>query len=420
MTRVVLSDKSGCAVGELSTDAEQLIFDAEAIARESRKTKRQSLADTFRESIQDAGFRVIESGFQKAMRAVDDVRAGKVIDEIAFAVESTPDGSRKSTGGKRRQRPTTNDRLPKMTKAKSSTGFRFFEDEQTYPDDSAAAWFERLVGIDYQKQSLLVELELLLRPDLVERWSVSHHGAVLPACEVMATRAPLVVLEGDVGCGKTVLAQTVGDALARKLGGHVHLLKINTQVRGTGMVGEMTDLVAQAFSEVEEKARRNGGEPVLLLIDEADSLASKRAEQHMHHEDKAGVNTLLQRIDRLRAQGLPIAVMLITNRPDALDSAVRRRAATSIKFNRPDAETRRELFKRNFPKLDLTGMKAKKLITATGGNGKGQVSFTASDITDRLIPEAIKHAYLNGIGVTIDGLLATAEGMEPTPPVEGT
>lgn len=418
MTKVVLSDKRGCAVGELPTDAEQLIFAAEATARESRKTKRQSLADTFRESIQDAGFRVIESGFQNAMRAVDDLRAGKVIDELAFAVESTPGGARKSAGGKRRQ-PTTNDRLPNMTKTKSSIGFSFFENEQIYPDDNSAAWFERLVGIDHQKQSLLVELELLLRPDLVKQWSVDHHGDVLPACEVMATRAPLVVLEGDVGCGKTVLAQTVGDPLARKLGGHVHLLKINTQVRGTGMVGEMTDLIAQAFSEVEEKARRNGGEPVLLLIDEADSLASNRAEQHMHHEDKAGVNTLLQRIDRLRAQGLPIAVLFITNRPDALDSAVRRRAAASIKFRRPDAETRKELFGRNFPKLDLTGAKAKKLIAATGGNGKTHVSFTASDITDRLIPEAIKHAYLEGTGVTIDGLLATAEGMEPTPPLEG-
>lgn len=419
MTRVVLSDKHGCAVGELPADAEQLIFDAEATARELRRTKRQSLADTFRDSIQNAGFRVLESGFLKAMRAVDDLRAGKVIDEITFAVESTPGGSRNSTGDKRRQ-PTTIDRLPNMVKSKNSTGFRFFENEQTYPDDSAAAWFERLVGIDSQKQSLLVELELLLRPDLVKKWSVDLHGDVLPACEVMATRAPLVVLEGDVGCGKTVLAQTVGDPLARKLGGHVHLLKINTQVRGTGMVGEMTDLIAQAFSEVEEKARRNGGEPVLLLIDEADSLASKRAEQHMHHEDKAGVNTLLQRIDRLRAQGLPIAVMFITNRPDALDSAVRRRAATSIRFSRPDTETRRELFRRNFPKLDLTGAKAKKLIAATGENGKGDVSFTASDITDRLIPEAIKHAYLEGVGVTIDGLIATAEGMEPTPPVEGT
>lgn len=340
-----------------------------------------------------------------------------MVSEIAFTVKNLPRDSRNSVN-EIQKTPSFKDSLSKMNKPKTSSGFRFFDNEQMYPDDNASAWFDRLVGIDDQKQGLLVELELLLRPDLVKQWSLDHHGEVLPACEVMATRAPLVVLEGEVGCGKTVLAQTVGDPLARKLGSHVHLLKINTQVRGTGMVGEMTDLIAQAFSEVEEKARRNQGEPVLLLIDEADSLASKRAEQHMHHEDKAGVNTLLQRIDRLRAQGLPIAVIFITNRPDALDSAIRRRAATSIKFSRPNEEARKELFKRNFPKLKLTDSKAKKLIEATGGNGKGQVCFTASDITDRLIPNAIKYAYLNNLEITVDGLLAMAQKMDATPPVD--
>lgn len=420
MTKVVLSDMSGGEVGELANSAEELILVAEETARKTGNTKRQCLADTFRKSIVAQGYSVTESRLQDALRAIDDVRAGRAVPQIAFVIEKAGAAKKKLHSARTAapKKETRIDGLPQMTRSTKNTGFRFFENERLYPDNNAAKWFDRLVGIDQQKQELLLELELLLQPDLVEQWSRIHHDSILPACEVMAARAPLIVLEGDVGCGKTVLAESVGDPLARKLGCHVHLLKINTQVRGTGMVGEMTDLIAQAFSEVEDKAKRNSGEPVLLLIDEADSLASKRGEQHMHHEDKAGVNTLLQRIDRLRGEGLPVAVIFITNRHDALDSAVRRRAAASIRFERPDSDARAALFESNFPQLALTGTKAKKLVAATGANGKGQVGFTASDITDRLIPNAIKQAYLNDSPITAELLIATAESMESTPSME--
>jgi SpoVK/Ycf46/Vps4 family AAA+-type ATPase len=183
---------------------------------------------------------------------------------------------------------------------KSLAGQRFFESERTYPDAAARAWYDRLVGLDEHKRQLLLELELLLFPGRLAAWSRQHHGVELRACGIMANRAPLVLLEGDVGCGKTALAETVGDPLAERTGGKVHLLKVNTQVRGTGMVGEMTDLIVHAFTQAEARADALKGEPLLLLIDEADALAARRVDQHMHHEDKAGLNTLLQRIDGLR------------------------------------------------------------------------------------------------------------------------
>ena len=73
----------------------------------------------------------------------------------------------------------------------------------------------------------------------------------------------------------------------------------------------------------------------MLLIDEADALAATRTEQHMHHEDKAGLNTLLQRIDGLRLGKRRIAVIFITNRPDALDLAIRRRARSGSRSRDP-------------------------------------------------------------------------------------
>jgi AAA+ superfamily predicted ATPase len=180
----------------------------------------------------------------------------------------------------------------------------------TYPEHSP--------GLDDHKEKLLLELEMLLYPERLERWSKRHHGGVvLKLCERTRNRVPLILFEGDVGTGKTALAETIGDALARRLNaGKVHLLKINTQVRGTGLVGEMTDLIVQAFTQAEARARVLKGEPVLLLLDEADALAASRDAQQMHHEDKAGLNTLLQRLDNLRPTRLPIAALFMGSEYD--------------------------------------------------------------------------------------------------------
>lgn len=413
MTQIILSDKQGSIICKLPMTAEEVVVNAEENARRTGTTKRRSLFAAFRSSIQSVGYDISDSNLRTAMQSVDQIRSGKAVPCIQFSVQ----GKNTESAIPESVNMRAKNEQPTMSRSSNSTELRFFENEQLYPNDKAADWFGRLVGIDDHKQSMLLELELLLKPELVEQWSKNHHKSILPACQIMSSRAPLLVLEGDVGCGKTVLAESVGDPLAKRLGCHVHLLKINTQVRGSGMVGEMTDLIAQAFTAIEDKARRNCGEPVLLLIDEADSLASKRAEQHMHHEDKAGVNTLLQRIDRLRRENLPVVVIFITNRPDALDSAIRRRAAVSIRFERPNAEVRAELFHRNFPDLALSGAKLKKLVSATGESGKVHEGFTASDITDRLIPAAIKMAYLSKTPVTADTLIEAAQAMKPTPPI---
>lgn len=298
---------------------------------------------------------------------------------------------------------------------------RFFEAERVYPNPEARAWYDRLVGLDNHKRQLLLELELLLYPDRLVHWSRKHHRAELAACQIMSGRAPLLLLEGDVGCGKTALAETVGDPLAERTRGKVHLLKVNTQVRGTGMVGEMTDLIVQAFVQAEARADALKGEPLLLLIDEADALAATRTEQHMHHEDKAGLNTLLQRIDGLRLGKRRIAVIFITNRPDALDPAIRRRAALRLTFARPDDDVRAELLRQSLPELGLTPKQVKDLVTLTGLDAEKRFGaiFTSSDITDRLLPAALRDAYAGDRALTADDLINHAKVMHPTPLMNG-
>ena len=290
MAKLHLISTDGETLHTLPGTAEELLLRAEEHARQHRLSKRSYFPVAVREAIEQAGFHVADRELAASLDQLNALRRGDPVDVIPIRVTSSNNQGPTALGTRKEKR------MP----AKTSPNPRYFESECTFPNLHARAWYDRLVGLDEHKRELLLELELLLYPDRLAAWSRTQHGSELRACEIMASRAPLVLLEGDVGCGKTVLAETVGDALAQRTDSRVHLLKVNTQVRGTGMVGEMTELIVQAFTQAESHADSVRGEPVLLLVDEADALAAKRTDQHMHHEDKAGLNTLLQRIDGLR------------------------------------------------------------------------------------------------------------------------
>ena len=105
-----------------------------------------------------------------------------------------------------------------------------------------------------------------------------------------------MVLAGDVGSGKSELAETIGDAVARQENIDITLFPLSLTTRGQGRVGEMTQLLSAAFDYTIDEARKlqsNGGHArgaVILLIDEADALTQSREATQMHHEDRAGVN----------------------------------------------------------------------------------------------------------------------------------
>src|SRR4051812_19836473 len=86
-----------------------------------------------------------------------------------------------------------------------------------YPDPDAQRRLEQLVGIDAIKTGLIRGATTLLDPSVLEQWSVEHYKRVLPIVAEVANRTPLVVLGGDVGTGKTELAESFADAVARDL-----------------------------------------------------------------------------------------------------------------------------------------------------------------------------------------------------------
>jgi len=282
----------------------------------------------------------------------------------------------------------------------SETPLGLFGRVEEFPNSDAARRLAGIVGLNDIIGRLVADATALLDPSLVEKWSVEHHGAVVGAVAALTSRTPLFVFAGDVGVGKTELAEVLGQAIAKHTDASVTLYPLSLTARGKGAVGEMTTLLTQAFERVRgdfAKARspRTGraASMGILLVDEADAIAQSREEAQMHHEDRAGVNALIRGIDDLRADHFPVLTILCTNRLDALDPAVRRRAAVVQEFLRPDTEQRHELLVRLLGDTDLTQADIDSLTAATGPVKGREHGFTYSDIRQRLVPELVLAAY---------------------------
>jgi AAA+ superfamily predicted ATPase len=289
-----------------------------------------------------------------------------------------------------------------------------FELQTEIPKERLHKQSERLVGFQERYKRLHRDLRLLMDREGLERWSRKHYGRVVPLVVTVEDRYPLVLFHGDVGTGKTVTAEGCADRLARELGVEGTLLKLSTRVRGHGMVGQMTDLIAKAFDVLCQRAGKN--RMAVLIIDEADSLAASRETIHSHHEDKAAVNTLIQRIDDVRGFGGRVLVFLCTNRIDALDPAILRRAGVREEFQRPGPRERRQLLVMDCDGLDLREDTVEELVRLTGGGGNDQLGFTYSDIRTRLLPQAMAAAFPDR-KVTDDDLIAVAKELKPTPAI---
>lgn len=299
-----------------------------------------------------------------------------------------------------------------------------FERSITYPDIDPQERFSRLVGLDDQKARLTKILGLLVNPAGFQAWSKKHHPQAKDLINIILSRPPLVVLAGDVGSGKTELAETVGDAVARQEKINITLFPLSLSARGQGRVGEMTQLLSSAFDHTVTEAKKlinsNGRArgAIILLVDEADALAQSRETAQMHHEDRAGVNAFIRGIDRIGNGRLPAAVIMCTNRLGALDPAVRRRAADVLAFKRPNETQRNLVLNSSLKKLGLSETEIREVVLATGSNNGRSYGYTFSDLTQRLIPRIVLDAYPNS-PVNGKRVVLIAQKMAPTPPFKG-
>ncbi|CCH57627.1 ATPase central domain-containing protein (plasmid) [Fibrisoma limi BUZ 3] len=283
-----------------------------------------------------------------------------------------------------------------------------------HPSTAAQKAFDGLVAIEEQKQALLTNLELLFDQDRLTRWQRQFHPSGLTVLEHVQMSSPLIILSGEVGCGKTALANAIGTPLVQRLGGkRVITLETPSNIRGNGMVGELSSRVSAAFKTAKAKVPKDA--IGLLIIDEADDLATSRAQNQAHHEDRAGLNVLIKEIDQLVREKHKLVVLLITNRINVLDPAVRRRTSLHLNFERPTGERLKQVFEYLFANIEHDSEQLTNLIRRTQ---QRKVPFSFSDLLQRALRQAILEAIQNEQPLSVPIYSTVLETMEPSPMLE--
>ena len=187
--------------------------------------------------------------------------------------------------------------------------------------------YEDVGGLDRELQKVREMVELPLRhPSLFKRLGIDPPKGVL--------------LRGPPGCGKTLLARAVANE------SEAHFISINGPEIMSKFYGESEKKLRKIFVEAEEKS------PSIIFIDEIDAIAPKR-ETVTGEVERRVVAQLLALMDGLHSRGRVI-VIGATNRPNSLDSALRRpgRFDREIEIKVPNEKGRREVFQihtRNMP-----------------------------------------------------------------------
>ncbi len=178
--------------------------------------------------------------------------------------------------------------------------------------------YEDIGGLHEQIQKIREMVELPLRyPELFQKLGIDPPKGVL--------------LYGPPGCGKTLLAKAVATEA------EANFFLINGPEIMNKYYGETEAKLREIFRKAEEEA------PSIIFIDEIDAIAPKRSEVTGEVEKRV-VAQLLALMDGLESRG-QVIVIGATNRPNALDPALRRpgRFDREIEIGIPDKKGRKEI-----------------------------------------------------------------------------
>jgi transitional endoplasmic reticulum ATPase len=267
-------------------------------------------------------------------------------------------------------------------------------------DPRAGVNYDDVGGIDDTIKQLREMVELPLRyPELFTRLGVDPPKGVL--------------LHGPPGTGKTRLAQAVANE------SDAEFFTINgPEIMGSGY-GESEKRLREVFEAATKAA------PAIVFIDEIDSIAPKR-DRVSGEAEKRLVAQLLTLMDGIEARS-NLVVIAATNRPDAIDEALRRpgRFDREIVIGVPDERGRREILAihtRGMPledKVDL-GELAKVTHGFVGADLAALAREAAIEAVRRIMPRldldarTVPQDVLDDLCVTRDDFLAALKRVQPS------
>ena len=189
--------------------------------------------------------------------------------------------------------------------------------------------YEDIGGLKNEVQKVREMIELPLRhPEIFERIGIEAPKGVL--------------LYGPPGTGKTLLAKAVANET------NANFYSIGGPEIMSKFYGESEERLRETFKQAQENA------PSIIFIDEIDSIAPKR-EEVSGDVEKRVVSQLLTLMDGIGSRG-KLVVIGATNRPDALDPALRRpgRFDREIEIGIPDQEGRFDILQIHTRGMPLT------------------------------------------------------------------
>lgn len=226
-----------------------------------------------------------------------------------------------------------------------------------------------------------------------------RHPGLFKAIGVKPPRGML--LYGPPGTGKTLIAR----AVANETGAFFFL--INGPEIMSKLAGESESNLRKAFEEAEKNA------PAIIFIDELDAIAPKRDKTHGEVERRI-VSQLLTLMDGLK-QNSHIIVMAATNRPNSIDSALRRfgRFDREIDIGIPDTTGRLEVLRIHTKNMKLAdNVNLEQIAMETHGHVGADLASLCSEAALQQIREKmdlidleedqIDAEVLNSLAVTMN------------------
>ncbi len=260
--------------------------------------------------------------------------------------------------------------------------------------------YEDIGGLGEEVRKVREMIELPLRhPELFERLGVEAPKGVL--------------LHGPPGTGKTLLAKAVASET------NANFYSISGPEIMSKFYGQSEENLRDIFKQAEENA------PSIIFIDELDSIAPKRDEVTGEVERRV-VAQLLALMDGLQARG-KVVVIGATNRPNALDPAIRRpgRFDREIEIGVPNRDGRMEIRQIHTRGMPLAkDVELKELADITHGYVGADLSALTKEAAmrslRRILPDIdlqvdnIPPEVLNRLEVTREDFLQAFREMEPS------
>lgn len=155
--------------------------------------------------------------------------------------------------------------------------------------------FDKVAGLVQVKKDMSQVVDFLKNPK-----KYTDRGATLPKG---------IILYGDPGTGKTLLAKAVAGEAGVPF----------FSMSGSDFIEMFAGLGAKRVRELFEQARKNS--PCIIFIDEIDAVGGKRTGNYGNGEQRQTINALLAEMDGFNgSEG--VLVICATNRIDDLDSAL--------------------------------------------------------------------------------------------------